>query len=81
MSCRKLQNSGPLTQHQVRQQDHLAVGELERIMVLLGLVDINLPKTCQTLIDAPLKKGANHASTFFENDLCARSKANGSVGI
>jgi hypothetical protein len=78
---RKLQNCRPLTQHQVRQQDHLAVGELKCIVVLLGLVDIDLPKARQTFVDAPRKQGANHASTFFENDLCARSKANGSVGI
>jgi hypothetical protein len=79
--CRKLQNRGPLTQHQVRQQNHLAIGELKCVVVLLGLVHIELSKACQTIVDAPREQGANHTSTFFENELCARSKANSGVGI
>jgi hypothetical protein len=81
VSCRKLQNCRPLTQHQIRQQNHLAIGELKRVVVLLGLVGIDLSKACQTIVDASRKQCANHANIFFKNKLCARSKANGGVGV
>jgi hypothetical protein len=48
--CTKLQHSGELARAQAGQQDHLPAREFEGVVVLISMIQVNLPEPSNVLV-------------------------------
>jgi hypothetical protein len=74
---RQLQDRRFLAGDKVSQKDDHAVGKLESVMMLSGLVEIDLPETGEPVLYASAKPHALGIYIVFESDLGTGPKADG----
>src|SRR5262249_25661018 len=82
--CRQLQHGRALTFTQARQQHDLAAGELQRIVMNMRLVHMDLSEAGDPLLDPSNWQETEGRFAFdilLERKLCAREQANDNVRI
>jgi hypothetical protein len=76
-----LQYRRSLSGNEIGEQDDGAVRELERIVMLVGLVEFYLTKTRQSIADFPSEYDAVSLNVLFKREFCPGTKANGNAGV
>jgi hypothetical protein len=79
--CRQLQYGSALPGNQVSEENDRAVRELERIVMLMGLVEFYLTKPRQAIADLPAKDDTVSLNVLFEREFGTGTKANGNAGV
>ena len=83
---RQLQHRRTLALAQAREQHHLPIGKLQRIVMGHGIVHVDLPETREALSDLLVRKDADAEGRLafdilVEGDLGARQQADRDVGF
>jgi hypothetical protein len=79
--CGQLQYCRPLPGNQIGEENDRAVRELERIVMLVGLVEFYLTKPRQAVANFPAKDDTVSLNVLFERELGTWTKANGDAGV
>jgi hypothetical protein len=79
--CGQLQYCSALPGNQISEENDRAVGELERIVMLVGLVEFYLTKPRQAIADLPAKDDTVSLNVLFEREFGTGTKANGNAGV
>src|SRR5262247_3349106 len=81
--CRELQHGAVLALAKAGDQDDLPVGEFQRVVMRIGIVEVDLTETRHLAALAGREMGHLFvvANLILERDLGARKQADGGVGI